>query len=236
MSARRRTPSSSAASSCSVENRRGGSSRNVEESTKGSCAWEGWGGGVCSACWQAPSACAPAPVLRRPARAGPPTATAPDATETRRPRPPLNRLFVTGQQPDHRQILADDGTFFAATNGGDVVAFTADGYIRWRTGGGQLAHLWPARRLQDRRRGVIDASPARSTWDAFGRLHTLDVAAAPSDGYPDLPDFRRELVGCLTRRRRRTHSVLLRFAVDRRRLPRRSREPPGVLVDQRPRV
>ncbi|HEY2985792.1 MAG TPA: PQQ-binding-like beta-propeller repeat protein, partial [Jatrophihabitantaceae bacterium] len=38
------------------------------------------------------------------------------------------------------QILAADGLFFVTSNGGDVVAFDGNGFVRWRQNVGQLAH------------------------------------------------------------------------------------------------
>ena len=118
---------------------------------------------------------------------------------------PVTRLFVL--PVDGRitgQVLADDGTFYAATTAGEVVAFTADGYVRWRTGVGQLAHS--CAQLDGYGivgTGVIDASTGTLyVADAFGRLHALDVGTgAERDGWPIrvFSDFRRELVwGALT--------------------------------------
>ena len=118
---------------------------------------------------------------------------------------PVTRLFLV--PVDGRitsQILADDGTFYAATTAGEVVAFTADGYVRWRVGVGQLAHS--CGQLDGYGivgTGVIDASTGTLyVADAFGRLHALDAGTgAERDGWPVrvFPDFRRELVwGALT--------------------------------------
>jgi hypothetical protein len=123
------------------------------------------------------------------------------AAETAAP----TRLFVL--PVDGRiigQILADDGTFYAATTSGEVIAFTADGYVRWRAAVGALAQS--CAQLDGYGilgTGVIDGSSGTLyVADAFGRLHALDVdTGAERDGWPVrvFSDFRREVVwGALT--------------------------------------
>jgi hypothetical protein len=117
----------------------------------------------------------------------------------------LKRVFVL--PVDGRitgQILADGGTFYAATTAGEIVAFTSDGYVRWRADVGQLAQS--CQQLDGYGivgTGVID--PSSSTLyvaDAFARVHAFDLATgAERPGWPVrvFSDFRRELVwGALT--------------------------------------
>ena len=96
------------------------------------------------------------------------------------------------------QVLEADGTFVAASTGGEIVAFDADGFIRWRADVGQLAHS--CQQLNGYGvvgTGVID--PASGTYyvaDAFGRLHALSLATgAERSGWPVrvFSDFDREL-------------------------------------------
>jgi len=102
------------------------------------------------------------------------------------------------------QVLASRGVFYAATTAGEVVAFTADGFVLWRDDVGQLAQTCP--QLDGYGivgTGVIDTA-ARTLYvaDSFGRLHALDVAdGVERKGWPVrvFTDFRRELVwGALT--------------------------------------
>ena len=102
------------------------------------------------------------------------------------------------------QVLASRGTFFAATTSGEVVAFTADGFVLWRDDVGQLAQTCP--QLDGYGivgTGVVDQA-ARTLYvaDAFGRLHALDVTnGGERSGWPVrvFTDFRHELVwGALT--------------------------------------
>jgi hypothetical protein len=96
-------------------------------------------------------------------------------------------------------VLAANGTLYAATTSGEIVAFTPDGYVRWRTDVGQLAQT--CQQLDGYGivgTGVID--PASSTLyvaDAFARVHALDLATGTErDGWPVrvFSDFRLELV------------------------------------------
>ena len=131
-----------------------------------------------------------------PARAGDASSATPQA---------LSRDFVLPL--DGRivgQVLAANGTFYAATTAGEVAAFTADGSLRWRVDVGQLAQS--CQQLDGYGvvgTGAIDeAAGALYVADGFGRLHALDlVTGAEHDGWPlrVFSDFRRELVwGALT--------------------------------------
>jgi len=102
------------------------------------------------------------------------------------------------------QVLEAGGTFYAATTAGEVVAFTADGYVRWRADVGQLAQS--CAQLDGYGvlgTGVVDAAAGTLyVADAFGKLHALDLGSgAERPGWPVrvFADFRRELVwGALT--------------------------------------
>jgi hypothetical protein len=130
------------------------------------------------------------------ARAG----DAPDAAPTS-----LTRDFVL--PVDGRvvgQTLEDGGLFYTATTAGEVVAFTADGYVRWRADVGQFAQS--CAQLDGYGilgTGVIDdGSGTLYVADAFGRLHAFDLATgAEKTGWPIrvVSDFRRQLIwGALT--------------------------------------
>jgi hypothetical protein len=75
------------------------------------------------------------------------------------------------------QVLADDGSYYAATTAGEVAAFTADGRLRWRANVGQLANT--CQQLDGYGivgTGAIDEqSSTLYVADAFGRLHALDL-------------------------------------------------------------
>jgi outer membrane protein assembly factor BamB len=130
------------------------------------------------------------------------------------------------------QVLAANGTFYAATTAGEVAAFSADGALRWRVDVGQLAQ--GCQQLDGYGipgTGVVD-EPAGALYvaDAFGRLHALDLTTgAEHDGWPlrVFSDFRRELVwGALTLADGAVYvptASVLRLAVDGRRLSRRPR-------------
>jgi outer membrane protein assembly factor BamB len=96
------------------------------------------------------------------------------------------------------QVLAADGLFFATTNGGEVVAFDANGFVRWRQDVGQLAH--DCGQLDGYGvvgTGVIDAR-AHTLYvvDAFARMHAFALAnGAERPGWPIrlFPAFTEEL-------------------------------------------
>ena len=102
------------------------------------------------------------------------------------------------------QVLENDNVFYAVTTAGQVVAFTADGYLIWQDDFGQLAQ--PCQQLAGYGilgTGVIDDSTSTLyVADAFGRLHALDLATGAEErGWPVrvFSDFRKELVwGALT--------------------------------------
>lgn len=96
------------------------------------------------------------------------------------------------------QVLENDNIFYGATNAGQVVAFTADGYILWQDDFGQLAQTCPQLTGYGLvSTGVIDDSTSTLyVMDAFGRLHALDLATgAEEQGWPVrvFSDFRKEL-------------------------------------------
>ncbi len=96
------------------------------------------------------------------------------------------------------QVLEVNGTFVAATTGGDVVAFDANGFVHWHDHLGQLAHTCQ----QLNGYGVVGTGaidPSAGTYyvaDAFGRLHALSLATGiERAGWPIrvFSDFDREL-------------------------------------------
>ena len=96
------------------------------------------------------------------------------------------------------QVLEANGTFVAATTGGDVVAFDANGFVHWHDHLGQLAHTCQ----QLNGYGVVGTGaidPSAGTYyvaDAFGRLHALSLATGiERAGWPIrvFSDFDREL-------------------------------------------
>src|SRR5262249_35088222 len=96
------------------------------------------------------------------------------------------------------QVLYAAGAFYAATTSGEVVSFDADGYVRWRTDVGQLAHT--CQQLDGYGivgTGAIDtAAKTLYVADAFGRLHALALGTgAERPGWPlrMFADYRREL-------------------------------------------
>ena len=111
----------------------------------------------------------------------------------------LGRAFVlplNGRMTS--QVLTADGLFFVTTNGGEVVAFDANGFVRWRQNVGQLAH--DCGQLDGYGvvgTGVID--PRTHTFyvvDAFARMHAFALSSgAERPGWPIrlFPAFTEEL-------------------------------------------
>ena len=96
------------------------------------------------------------------------------------------------------QVLEANGTFVAATTGGDIVAFGADGFVSWHVHVGQLAHS--CQQLNGYGvvgTGVIDQSTGTYyVADAFGRLHAFSLTTGVErTGWPVrvFTDFDREL-------------------------------------------
>lgn len=111
----------------------------------------------------------------------------------------LGRAFVlpvNGRMTS--QVLAADGLFFATTNGGEVVAFDANGVLRWRQTVGQLAH--DCGQLDGYGvvgTGVIDRrTHTLYVVDAFARMHAFALSTgAERPGWPIrlFPAFTEEL-------------------------------------------